>query len=130
MSIIRNLLLCSILALSLIILQGCAGGGHRGPYYLSGPRAVTTCFYNFDGIYQDRIYPVLSEAPGVSSIERCWSSCNQKRPCICYHLTYDGPIDELIACLNRRLPVNKTVPFRCVAKGPNKLEITFDAGFK
>ncbi len=124
MSIIRNLLLYSILVLSLIALQGCAGGGHRGPH------TVTTCFYNFDVIYQDRIYPVLSEAPGINSIERCWSACNQQQPCLCYIVTYNGPIDELIAYLNRRLPINKIIPFRCVAKGPNKLEITFDAGFK
>ena len=126
---VRNLFY-PILALSLIILHGCAGGGHRGPYHLSGPRPVTTCFYNFNEVYQDRIYPVLSDAPGVTAIERCWSACKHQQPCLCYTLTYDGPMDELIAWLNQRLPVNKAIPFRCLAKGPNKLEVTFDAGFK
>ena len=126
---IRNLSYL-IIALSFILLQGCAGGGHRGAYHLHGPRPVTTCFYNFNEIYQDRIYPVLSQAPGVTAIERCWTACNQQQPCLCYTLTYDGPIDELIARLNQRLPVNKTIPFRCRAQGPNRLEVIFDAGFK
>ena len=129
MPILRNLFYAT-LVLSFIILQGCAGGGHRGAYRLHGPRPVTTCFYHFNVIYQDRIYPVLSKTPGVTAIERCWSSCSQQQPCLCYTLTYDGPIDELIAQLNQRLPTNKTIPFRCLAKGPNRLEVIFDAGFK
>jgi len=119
-----------ILAFFFIILQGCAGGDRRGAYHLNEARPLTACFYHFNEIYQDRIYPVLSQTPGVTAIERCWSSCDQQQPCLCYTLTYDGPIDELIAQLKRRLPVNKTIPFHCVAKGSNRLEVIFDAGFK
>ncbi|MEA1922487.1 MAG: hypothetical protein U9N63_07515 [Pseudomonadota bacterium] len=121
---------CLIIGLSFIILQGCAGGSRRGVYHTNDPRPLTACFYHFNEIYQDRIYPVLSQTPGVTAIERCWSSCNDQKPCLCYTLTYDGPVDELIARLNQRLPVNKTIPFRCVAKGSNRLEVIFDSGFK
>ena len=120
----------AMLALSLILMQGCAGRGHRRSYHSQDPRPLTTCFYNFTETYQDRIYPALSEAPGVTSIKRSWASCKAQQPCLCYTLTYDGPIDELSAWLNQRLPVNKAIPFRCVAKDSNHLEIIFDSGFK
>ncbi len=126
----KRFFLFSMLTLSLIFMQSCAGGGHRGSYRIQGPRPVTTCFYNSTEIYQDRIYPALSEAPGVTAIKRCWTSCKHQQACLCYTLTYDGPIDELSAWLNQRLPVNKAIPFRCVAKDSNYLEITFDSGFK
>ncbi len=129
MSILKNLSYL-IIALSFIILQGCAGGSRRGVYHTNDPRPLTACFYHFNEIYQDRIYPVLSQTPGVTAIERCWSSCNHQQPCLCYILTYDGSVDELIARLNQRLPVNKTIPFHCETKGPNRLEVIFDAGFK
>lgn len=129
MQILRNFLF-SFLLLLLFTLYGCAGAHHRGASQRHGPRPVTTCFYNFTEIYQSRIYPTLSEAPGVTTIERQWSSCRQPNPCLCYILTYDGPIDELSAIIRQRLPVNKAVPFRCLAKGPDRLEVTFDSGFK
>ncbi|MCD6292656.1 MAG: hypothetical protein J7M09_04265 [Deltaproteobacteria bacterium] len=120
-----------IIALSIVTMQGCAGNSRRGAYHTTTPRSLTTCFYHFGEIYQDRIYPALSQTPGVTAIERCWSYCNnQQQPCLCYTLTYNGSIDELIAQLKQRLPVNKTLPFHCVTKGGNRLEVIFDAGFK
>ncbi|HDS15348.1 MAG TPA: hypothetical protein ENN66_01775 [Proteobacteria bacterium] len=112
----------------LFFLQACAGGGpHR---HDTRARPVTVCFYEFTEVYQDRIYPLLAEAPGVSNLRRSWKNCGGRQTCLCYILTYDGPLDKLILRLKRHLPIKRIIPIRAQATNENLLEIFFDSGFK
>ncbi len=112
-----------------LLLSGCAGGGRA----ISGMKDghLTTCFVDYTENYKLRIYQTLLQAPGVTSLERLWQPCRgDSRPCLCYAIEYHGAIEELELWLQRNLPLNKTVPFHCIRKGPNRLDVIFDAGFK
>jgi len=114
-----------VLFLLLFLAGGCASTPYA-PY----PRDMSACFYDFTEIYVKRIYRVLTLAPGVSSVRRLWSECEDPGRCLCYELRYDGPIEGLESWLRKELPISQVVPFRLVPKGENRLEVYFDGGFK
>lgn len=120
-------LLTIVALLTLGLFSACAGPPGPTP---SGPRQLEACFYNLNEVYSNRVYRCLKNIPGVFSINRSWNQCRGRETCLCYELLYDGPIDELIFNLRKRLPTSKTIPFRCRAAGENRLEVIFDGGFK
>jgi hypothetical protein len=121
-----TLLLTAMMLAALSGLTGCAGGSPA-----VSDRGLTACFHDFTDLYQERIYQVLKNAPGVDRIERLWpGDCGRAESCLCYRLDYNGPIEELTSWLRKNLPLNKAVPFHCVTRGAHRLEVIFDAGFK
>ena len=122
----RPLLPALMIFSTLFYLAGCAGGNRALP-----DRGLTVCFHDFTEVYQERIYQVLKNAPGVDVIERLSpGNCGSAANCLCYRLAYNGPIEELTTWLRQNLPLNKTVPFHCVTKDSNHLQVIFDAGFR
>jgi hypothetical protein len=77
-----------------------------------------------------RIHGVLTRAPGASNVHRIWPENDEPDRCICYTLVYDRPMEELEAWLRKELPTSNVVPFRLKPVGDNRLEVTFDGGFK
>jgi hypothetical protein len=115
-----------ILLPALLLITGCAGGN-----VIPENNHLTACFINHTDLYQERIYRVLKNAPGVNNLERRWGPCTDRnQSCLCYELDYQGQIEDLTAWLRHRLPLNKAIPFHCVQQSPNRLEVIFDAGFK
>jgi len=113
------------IVLAALLLSAC------GSLPAPGDRGLTACFHNFTEVYRGRIYQVLKTAPGVDAIERLPpGKGGDPASCLCYRLTYNGPVEELRAWLREHLPLNKTVPFHCLARDANHLEIIFDAGFR
>jgi hypothetical protein len=92
-------------------------------------RDVSACFYDFTEVLEQRVYNVLSNAPGVSGITRLWSGCEGDKKCLCYEVRYKGAIDELSSWLRHELRTSPAVPFRLTPVANNRLEVYFDGGF-
>ncbi|RJQ48783.1 MAG: hypothetical protein C4530_24115 [Desulfobacteraceae bacterium] len=88
------------------------------------------CFFRFTEVYEKRLYPILSEAPGIASIRRADELCAQEGSCLCYELEYQGGQEKLSAYLNKNLRTSNTVPFKIKSKGENRLELHFHGGFE
>jgi hypothetical protein len=89
----------------------------------------SACFYDFTDVYNDRIYSVITLAPGASDVKRIWPGCEESRKCLCYELYYEGSADDLSSWLRQELPLSEVIPFRIEHKGYNRLEISFQGGF-
>jgi len=88
------------------------------------------CFYEFTSVFEKRIYPVLTEAPGVTEIRRADELCDSASGCLCYELWYQGSLEEISAWLQQHLRTSKVLAFRLAPKGDNRLNVYFDGGFK
>lgn len=93
------------------------------------PNDYFTCFYDFTEVYRDRIYDVITRAPGASEVKRAWPEYESSRNFLCYELYYEGSADDLSAYLRQELPFSEVIPFRIENKGNNRLEIFFHGGF-
>jgi hypothetical protein len=88
------------------------------------------CFYESTSVFQKRIYPVLSNAPGVTEIRRLHERCEGSTGVLCYELWYDGSVAEISRWLTRHLRTSKVLAFRLEPKGEGRLNVHFDGGFK
>ena len=88
------------------------------------------CFFEFTSVFEKRIYPVLTEAPGVTEIRRADELCDSASGCLCYELWYEGSLEEISAWLQQHLRTSKVLAFRLAPKGDNRLNVYFDGGFK
>jgi hypothetical protein len=93
-------------------------------------RDLDVCFFEFTSVFEKRIFPVLTSAPGVTEIRRADELCDNTQGCICYELWYRGSVEELSAWLRQHLRTSEVVPFRLVRKGDGRLNVYFDGGFK
>jgi hypothetical protein len=102
--------------------------------YVPGPPAhvavgdLDVCFYEFTRVFEKRIYPVLTDAPNVTGVQRLYDLCEGPR-CLCYALRYTGPREDLEAYIRKNLRTNKILAFRMIPRGGNRLDILFDGGF-
>ncbi len=90
---------------------------------------MEVCFYDFTEVFEKRIYPVLNDAPTVTSVQRTYDSCDGPS-CLCYALSYTGSRENLEAYIREKLRTNKVLAFRMISRGPNRLDVLFDGGFK
>jgi hypothetical protein len=88
------------------------------------------CFYEFTSVFEKRIYPVLTNAPGVTDIRRADELCDNASGCLCYELWYQGSLEEISTWLRQRLRTSEVLTFRLAPKGDNRLNVYFDGGFK
>ena len=88
------------------------------------------CFYEFTSVFEKRIYPVLTNAPGVTEIRRADELCDSASGCLCYELWYEGSLEEISTWLQQHLRTSKVLAFRLAPKGDNRLNVYFDGGFK
>ena len=88
------------------------------------------CFYEFTSVFEKRIYPVLTHAPGVTEIRRADELCESALGCLCYELWYEGSLEEISVWLSQHLRTSKVLAFRLAPKGDNRLNVYFDGGFK
>ena len=88
------------------------------------------CFYEFTSVFEKRIYPVLTNAPGVTEIRLADELCNTASGCLCYELWYEGSVEEISVWLRQRLRTSEVLTFRLAPKGDNRLNVYFDGGFK
>ncbi|MBL6979396.1 MAG: hypothetical protein ISR61_10635 [Desulfobacteraceae bacterium] len=88
------------------------------------------CFFEFTSVFEKRIYPVLTEAPGVTEIRRADELCDSASGCLCYELWYEGSLEEISTWLQQRLRTSEVLTFRLAPKGDNRLNVYFDGGFK
>ena len=88
------------------------------------------CFYEFTSVFEKRIYPVLTETPGVTEIRRADELCNNASGCLCYELWYQGSLEEISTWLQQHLRTSRVLAFRLAPKGDNRLNVYFDGGFK
>jgi hypothetical protein len=96
-----------------------------------GPaRDMGVCFYEFTTVFQKRIYPVLSRAPGVTGIRRADELCSEAKGCICYELCYSGSVEDLSSWLHKNLRTSEVLPFRLALGGGGRVNVYFDGGFK
>jgi len=96
-----------------------------------GPaRDMGVCFYEFTTVFQKRIYPVLSRAPGVTGIRRADELCSDAKGCICYELCYSGSVEDLSSWLHKNLRTSEVLPFRLALGGGGRVNVYFDGGFK
>ncbi len=108
---------------------------HTPPRTASPPRPpvyaedLDVCFYDFTEVFEKRIYPVLNNAPNVKSVRRLYDAC-EGSSCLCYALSYTGPREALESHIREKLRTNKVLSFRMVSKGPNRLDVLFNAGFE
>ncbi len=114
-----------------VFFSGCATT-QMPPYYPPDPTQgrVAACFYDFPEVYEKRIYPVLSGAPGVYELQRAPRPCGYSRSCVCYDLLYVGALERLEDWIRRELPTSKAVPFRITSRGNDFIEVYHDGGFK
>jgi len=92
--------------------------------------SLDVCFYEFTEVFEKRIYPVLTNAPGVTEIRRADELCDSLSGCLCYELLYQAPLEELSAWLRRHLRTSEVLAFWLVPKGDGRLDVYFDGGFK
>lgn len=123
-----------------------SGAGQRGETLNREPRRVSSkspsvkgsypfhdlgvCFYEFSEVLEKRIYPILSQAPGVTDISRAESLCDDLTGCLCYTLHYHGSVETLSSWLRSKLRTSQVVPFRLVPRQGGRLDVYFDGGFK
>ena len=88
------------------------------------------CFYEFTAVFEKRIYPVLTNAPGVTEIRRADELCDSASGCLCYELWYEGSLEEISTWLQRHLRTSKVLAFNIEPKGNGRLNVHFDGGFK
>ena len=88
------------------------------------------CFYEFTSVFEKRIYPVLTKAPGVTEIRRADELCDNASGCLCYELWYEGSLEEISVWLQQHLRTSEVLTFRLAPKGDNRLNVYFDGGFK
>jgi len=88
------------------------------------------CFYEFTSVFEKRIYPVLTNAPGVTEIRRADELCDSASGCLCYELWYQGSLEEISVWLRQHLRTSEVLAFRLAPKGDNRLNVYFDGGFK
>ena len=71
------------------------------------PGTFDVCFYNYVETFENRIFPMLKQYPGVTGIQRLYDRCGGIDSCVCYDLTVDSRryrhMEELIQWLNGRL---------------------------
>ena len=99
--------------------------------YVPAPVTVgdmDVCFYEFTEVFEKRIYPVLTDAPNVTGVQRLYDLCDGPR-CVCYAVQYTGPREDLEAYLRQNLRTNKALAFRMIPRGANRLDVMFDGGF-
>ena len=94
------------------------------------PQDLDICFYEFTSVFQKRIYPVLSGAPGVTEIRRADELCDGSTGCLCYELRHNGSVEEISQWLKRRLRTSKVLAFRLEPKGEGRLNVHFNSGFQ
>lgn len=88
------------------------------------------CFYEFTSVFEKRIYPVLTNAPGVTEIRRADELCDSVSGCLCYELWYEGSLEEISVWLRTHLRTSEVLTFRLAPKGDGRLNVYFDGGFK
>jgi len=88
------------------------------------------CFYEFTSVFEKRIYPVLTNAPGVTEIRRADELCDSASGCLCYELWYQGSLEEISVWLRQHLRTSEVLAFRLAPKGDGRLNVYFDGGFK
>ena len=91
---------------------------------------MDVCFYKFTEVYEKRIYPVLSAAPGVTDIRQFDELCDQDKSCHCYELVYKGNQETLSTYLRENLRISNVVPFKIKTVGEDRLQVLFHAGFE
>ena len=103
---------------------------HRAREPWSGPSTdINLCFYDFTEVLENRIYPVLNQAPGVTWLRRADELCDLDSDCLCYEIWYSGTQEDISAWLRQYLRTSKSVDFRLISNGPGRLEVHFDGGF-
>jgi hypothetical protein len=127
-----------------------AGGGYYGTTYMekqgkqtvslnedaptvirTGPaRDLDVCFFEFTEVFEKRIYPVLTHAPGVTEIRRAHELCDGAKGCLCYELWCEGTVEEISAWLRQHLRTSEVLAFRLTPMGDGRLNVYFDGGFK
>lgn len=108
-----------------------SSGRQESAYIREMPaRDTDVCFYKYTEVYEKRIYPVLSRAPGVLDIRRNQTLCEDGSRCLCYELGYQGTPESLEAYLRQNLRTSEVVPFRLVPKVEGRLEVYFHGGFE
>lgn len=98
--------------------------------YTGPPQDLDVCFYKFNEVYEKRIYPVLSNAPGITDILKSDEMCEELKPCLCYQLVYEGNMETLSAWLTENLRTSTVLPFKLKPKGEGRLEVHFTTGFE
>ena len=93
-------------------------------------RHLDVCFYEFTEVFEKRIYPVLTNAPGVTEIRRADELCDSLSGRLCYELLYHAPLEELSAWLRQHLRTSEVLAFWLVPEGDGRLDVYFDGGFK
>jgi hypothetical protein len=88
------------------------------------------CFYEFTEVFEKRIYPVLTNAPGVTEIKRADHLCDTLSGCLCYELYYQASLEDISAWLRQNLRTSQVLAFWLVPKGDGRLDVYFDGGFK
>jgi len=92
-------------------------------------RIVSACFYDCNEIVEKRIPLIISQASGVKGVKRIWSDCEPNTQCLCYHVVYEGDINDLTSWMNDKLQVLSIRSFRMEPKGDDGLEVHFDLGY-
>jgi len=104
------------------------------PVPVSHPRNFDICFYDYVKNFENKIFPMLKQYPGVTGIQRLYDRCGSTASCVCYDLSVDskryGRMEELIQWLDGRLAASASYHYKLKPLSGESLRIVFNRGFE
>jgi len=98
------------------------------------PRNFDICFYDYVKNFENKIFPMLKQYPGVTGIQRLYDRCGSTASCVCYDLSVDskryGRMEELIQWLDGRLAASASYHYKLKPLSGESLRIVFNRGFE
>ena len=101
---------------------------------VSYPGAFDVCFYNYLETFENKIFPMLKQYPGVTGVQRLYDRCGGFDSCACYDLTVDSRryrhMEELIQWLDGRLGASGLYHYKLKSLSGKTLRVIFSRGFE
>ena len=111
-----------------------AGKAIEVPVPVSYPGNFDICFYDYIENFENKIFPMLKQYPGVTGIQRLYDKCGSTASCVCYELSVDskryGRMEELMQWLDGRLGASGVYHYKLNPLSGESLRIIFNSGFE
>ena len=93
----------------------------------SVPAAETTvCCHEFSDTLSRKVYPLLEQTEGVTSLQRLTTTDDS----LCYRFHYAGPLEPLEERLKAEIRTSTALSFKIQRdRGPRIIDLVFDGGF-